>query len=68
MDAIPQNKGRGETAYWNEPQRKLRLRRIGYCVPEIAKHYVFLTNHFTLSAVTIAKIYKSRWQIELFFK
>ena len=44
------------------------LRRIGYRDPETGKHYVFLTNHFKLSAVTIAKIYKSRWQIELFFK
>ena len=46
----------------------LRLRRIGYRDPQTGKHYVFLTNHFTLSAKTIADIYKQRWQIELFFK
>jgi putative transposase len=46
----------------------IRLRRIGYRDPLTGKHYVFLTNHFTLSARTIADIYKQRWQIELFFK
>lgn len=44
------------------------LRRIGYRDPETGKHYVFLTNHFDLAAKTIADIYKSRWQVELFFK
>ena len=45
-----------------------RLRRVGYRDPETGKHYVFLTNNFKLSAKTIADIYKSRWQVELFFK
>lgn len=44
------------------------LRRIGYRDPDTGKHYVFLTNNFQLTAATIAAIYKSRWQIELFFK
>lgn len=44
------------------------LRRIGYRDPETKKHYVFLTNHFKLSAKTIADIYQERWQIEIFFR
>lgn len=43
------------------------LRRIGYRDPETGKHYIFLTNHFKLAAKTIADIYKTRWQVELFF-
>ena len=45
-----------------------RLRRIGYRDPETGRHYVFLTTNFALSAKTVADIYKSRWQVELFFK
>lgn len=45
-----------------------RLRRIGYKDAETGKRYVFLTNNFTLSARTVANLYKARWQVELFFK
>jgi len=44
------------------------LRRVSYYDEETQKHLVFLTNNFTLPALTIAQIYKRRWQIELFFK
>ena len=44
------------------------LRRVGYRDAETNKRYVFLTNNFTLPALTIAQLYKSRWNIELFFK
>ena len=46
----------------------LRLRRVSYRDPESGKRYAFLTNHFRLSAKTIAAIYRERWHIELFFK
>jgi hypothetical protein len=44
------------------------LRRIEYYNPEKQESLMFLTNHMTLGATTIAAIYKDRWQIELFFK
>jgi transposase len=45
-----------------------QLRRISYLDVETRKRFQFLTNNFTLPALTIALIYKSRWQVELFFK
>jgi transposase len=44
------------------------LRRISYLDVETRKRFKFLTNNFTLPALTIAQIYKARWQVELFFK
>jgi len=44
------------------------LRRIGFTDPKTGQSFVFLTNNFSVPALTIARLYKSRWQIELFFK
>jgi hypothetical protein len=44
------------------------LRRIRYNDLESGRSYVFITNDFTLPALTITQLYKARWQIELFFK
>ena len=44
------------------------MRRVEFYDEEKKKFLVFLTNNFKLAASTIAGIYKSRWQIELFFK
>ena len=44
------------------------LRRISYFDAETEKRFVFLTNNFVLPALTIAQLYKCRWQVELFFK
>jgi hypothetical protein len=44
------------------------LRRIRYYDADQKRYLVFLTNNFDLPALTIARLYKSRWQVELFFK
>ena len=44
------------------------LRRVTYFDAEKEKRLKFLTNNFALPALTIAQIYKCRWQVELFFK
>jgi Domain of unknown function (DUF4372)/Transposase DDE domain len=44
------------------------LRRVSYFDAETNKRLKFLTNNFALPALTIAQIYKCRWQVELFFK
>ena len=44
------------------------LRRVGYWDQETKRRYVFVTNNTTWVGKTIADLYKSRWQIELFFK
>jgi IS4 transposase len=45
-----------------------QIRRIRFKDPDSGKTLVFLTNNTALPALTIAALYKSRWQIELFFK
>ena len=49
-------------------EKALILRRVGYRDQETGKRFEFLTNHMTLSARTIADIYKERWQVEIFFR
>lgn len=49
-------------------QRDLFLRRIEFWDQQQQRTLVFLTNHRDFAASTIARIYKSRWQVELFFK
>jgi len=44
------------------------LRRIGYYDIETNKKFIFLTNNFSLDALTITQLYKCRWRIEIFFK
>jgi hypothetical protein len=44
------------------------LRRIAFYDAENERRFVFLTNNFVLPALTIARLYKCRWQVELFFK
>ena len=53
----------GSATVYPEP-----LRRVSYVDCETNKRLVFLTNNFDLAALTIARIYKSRWQVELFFR
>lgn len=45
-----------------------KLRRIHYVDQATGKSLVFLTNNFELPALVVALLYKSRWQVELFFK
>jgi len=44
------------------------LRRITYVDADTKRRFTFLTNNLTLPALTIARLYKCRWQVELFFK
>jgi IS4 transposase len=54
--------------YYSHQSYPQPLRRIRYFDDNLGKQLVFLTNDFDLPATTITALYKSRWQIELFFK
>jgi hypothetical protein len=56
------------TGYLSRKKCPHPLRRIVYWDKENQRELVFLTNHMTFGATTIAAIYKDRWEIELFFK
>jgi hypothetical protein len=58
----------GLTGFRSRRQDPDALRRIGFRDPQTGKRFVFLTNNFTEPALTIAQLYRGRWQIELFFK
>jgi len=56
------------TGFYSSKDYPERLRRIRYMDKGTEQNLVFLTNCFTLPAITIAQLYKCRWQVELFFK
>src|SRR6201981_2767732 len=56
------------TGFYSRQGFNRPLRRIKFNDPQTGKRLVFLTNNLALDALTIAKLYKSRWQVELFFK
>jgi len=56
------------TGFYSSKDYPERLRRIRYVDKETEQNLVFITNCFTLPAITIAQLYKCRWQVELFFK
>ncbi len=56
------------TGFYQSKDYPDKLRRIKYYDKQTDKRLVFLTNNFQLKALLIAKIFKERWQIELFFK
>ena len=56
------------TGFYTAQHYPDKLRRIKYYDAETNKQFVFLTNNFTLPALTVTELYRSRWQVELFFK
>ena len=56
------------TGYYTRKGFDSPLRRVKFNDPETGKTLVFLSNKFALPAMTIAKLYKYRWKVELFFK
>ena len=56
------------SGFYSRQQYPEGLRRIGFRDPQTGKSLVFLTNNFMEPALTIAQLYRCRWQVELFFK
>jgi hypothetical protein len=56
------------TGFYSTQHYPEKLRRVRYVDQETQDDIVFITNNFALPAITIAKLYKCRWQVELFFK
>jgi hypothetical protein len=56
------------TTYYAQKDFPDKIRRIVFLDAEAGKRLTFLTNNFAQPALTIARLYKARWQIELFFK
>ncbi len=56
------------TGFYSRQDFDTPLRRIKFKDPKTGKRLVFLTNNFALPAITIADLYRCRWQVELFFK
>ncbi len=56
------------TGFYTSQHYPDKLRKIKYYDPQTDTHLVFLTNNFSLPALTIAELYRFRWQVELFFK
>ncbi len=56
------------TGFYSRQDFDTPLRRIKFKDPTTGKRLVFLTNNFALPAITIADLYRCRWQVELFFK
>lgn len=54
--------------YYSGKGYPAKLRRVRYYDSEEGRRLIFLTNNFILPALTIAQIYRRRWQVELFFK
>jgi IS4 transposase len=56
------------TGYYAKKDYPELLRRVKYYDTENQRTFEYLTNNFLVSAITIAKLYKERWHVELFFK
>lgn len=56
------------TGFYSAKNYPDKLRRIRYFDKDSQMHLSFLTNNFSLAALTIARLFKCRWQVELFFK